>query len=374
MYTIEELVRIAKREKNERRSYLFVNPLQGKHVPADPVEVDGLCAGLAETIDLSFGDRKKFVIGFAETATGIAAATCSHLQNVVAYEHTTREYNEGHEYIYFTESHSHAREQLLDREGLGKAIDMAEMIILMDDEITTGNTVCKLISKIKENYGFPGEFVIASFVNSMTDERLEELREQGIECRYVLRIPHKYKAELAEEVGEQENPDACYDHEEVSAAVNQVKLKLNPRVAVSWDAYFESMDSAAEQIADGAALDSVERACVIGTEEFMYLTIALGEKLRKKFGVSDVRVHSTTRSPIVPSCQEGYPLNARYKLHSLYDSERVTYIYNLLQYDKVIIVTDGNGDREGLRDLFSAVKSVGNKSISIYRCEYEEQL
>ncbi|WP_155829677.1 phosphoribosyltransferase domain-containing protein [Butyrivibrio sp. AC2005] len=371
MYKVEDLVRIAKREKNKKRSYLFVNPLQGKHIPANPIEVDQLCATLAEKIDVDYGSRRKFVIGFAETATGIAAATCSHMENVIAYEHTTREYNEKHEYIYFTESHSHAKEQLLDRRGLGQALQKAEIIILIDDEITTGNTVCKLIYQINKEFGFSGSFVIASFVNSMTNDRIKELEAQGIECRYVIRIPHEYKSELAESVGEEENTDVCFDREDYVESVSLTKIKFNPREAVSWDEYFKNLNSVAEQIAYSINIKSLSTVGVIGTEEFMYLTILLGEKLKNR-GVLDVRVHSTTRSPIVPSCQDGYPLNARYKLHSLYDSKRVTYIYNLIHYDKVLIVTDGNDNNDGLLDLFSAVKSVGNKSITIYRCEYEE--
>ena len=198
MYTVDDLVKIAKREKNKKRSYLFVNPLQGKHIPADPVKVDNLCACLAKIIDDEFKENKKYVVGFAETATGVSAAVCQHMSNVVFFEHTTREYSRKKEYIFFTESHSHAKEQLLDKSGLETAVEKAEIIVLIDDEITTGNTVCKLIDQLKENYEYKGLFIIASLVNSMTDDRIEELKEQGIECRYVLRIPHEYKAELAE--------------------------------------------------------------------------------------------------------------------------------------------------------------------------------
>ena len=35
-YTEQELVAVARREKNTRRGYLVVNRLQGKHIPAPP--------------------------------------------------------------------------------------------------------------------------------------------------------------------------------------------------------------------------------------------------------------------------------------------------------------------------------------------------
>ena len=88
MYKVEDLVKIAKREKNNLRKYLFVNPLQGKHIPADPVSVDRLCSKLSYILNNDFGSEKKLVIGFAETATCISAAVCQHLNNALFFEHT----------------------------------------------------------------------------------------------------------------------------------------------------------------------------------------------------------------------------------------------------------------------------------------------
>jgi len=372
MYKVDDLVKIAKREKNKKRSYLFVNPLQGKHIPANPVKVDTLCADLADIIDSEFKEKKKYVVGFAETATGVSAAVCQHMNNVVFFEHTTREYSRKREYIYFTESHSHAKEQLLDKSGLDVAVKEAEIIILIDDEITTGNTVCKLINQLKENYEYNGLFIIASLVNSMTDERIEELKGLGIECRFVLRIPHEYKAELAESIDEKENSDEQYSIEAVEPFYKTVMLNSNPRSIVSWKDYRGDMVKAAEYIALDCGVKPGERIGIIGTEEFMYLTICLGEYICENDYAKSVRIHSTTRSPIVPSSQKGYPLNARYKLNSFYSEKRKTYLYNIGKYDRVIVVTDGSCKGKGFQSLISALKYAGNDTISVYRCRYEK--
>lgn len=372
MYTVDDLVKIAKRDKNKKRSYLFVNPLQGKHIPADPIKVDDLCAYLASVIDADFKEKKKYVVGFAETATGVSAAVCQHMSNVLFFEQTTREYSRKKEYIFFTESHSHAKEQLLDKCGLEVAVEETEIIILIDDEITTGNTVCKLIDQIKDNYKYKGQFIIASLVNSMTDERIEELKELGIECRYVLRIPHEYKAELAESIDEKENSDELYSLENIALSYKTVNLKSNPRTLVSWMDYRDDMFKMAEYITLDCGVQPEESVCIVGTEEFMYLTICLGEYLLDNNYVKFVRIHSTTRSPIVPSSQEGYPLNTRYKLNSFYSEKRKTYIYNINKYDRVIVVTDGSCKGKGFQSLLSALRFVGNDSISVYRCRYEK--
>lgn len=372
MYQINDLVRIAKREKNKKRSYLFVNPLQGKHIPSNPIKVEELCSKLSRVIDEDYRELSKFVIGFAETATGISATVCQFMNNVVYFEHTTREYNRVKEYIYFTESHSHAKEQLFCINATKEAVNESDLIILIDDEITTGNTVYKLIDQLRNKYDYNGLFVIASLVNSMTDERIAELREEGIECKYVLRIPHEYKAELAEQVDDREISDEVYEYYSNPIKYETFLIKSNPRQMVLWDVYFDEMHRLSEQIAADCNLKYEERVCIIGTEEFMYLTICLGDYLLTNKQAKEVAIHSTTRSPIVPSSQEGYPLFSRYKVNSLYSDKRITYIYNLIKYDKVIIVTDGSCRGKGIQSLISAVKSVGNDRVFVYRCKYEK--
>ena len=95
----------------------------------------------------------------------------------------------------------------------------------------------------------------------------------------------------------------------------------------------------------------------------------------------EVRCHSTTRSPIAVSKEEEYPLHTRYELRSLYDSDRVTYLYDIGNYDCTVIVTDAvnddserdrdeDGDRRGIDLLLGALHMSGNQNIYIVRwCE-----
>ena len=36
IYNKEDLVKVAKRDNNNKRTFLLVNPLQGKHIPVSP--------------------------------------------------------------------------------------------------------------------------------------------------------------------------------------------------------------------------------------------------------------------------------------------------------------------------------------------------
>ena len=95
---------------------------------------------------------------------------------------------------------------------------------------------------------------------------------------------------------------------------------------------------------------------VIGTEEFMFPAVLLAKKLEENgFKATS---HSTTRSPIVPSDSQGYPLNSRCRLHSLYDYERTTFLYNLYECDAVILITDAETEgNAALNELVEFLKA-----------------
>ena len=109
-------------------------------------------------------------------------------------------------------------------------------------------------------------------------------------------------------------------------------------------------------------LQSGERLLLLGTEEFMYPALAVGQLLEQDG--YQVWCHATTRSPIVPMAEQNYPLQARWQLDSLYEAERHTYIYNLQAYNRVIVISDGAlTDNKGLENLAAALRQCGNENI-----------
>ena len=105
-----------------------------------------------------------------------------------------------------------------------------------------------------------------------------------------------------------------------------------------------------------------EKILVVGTEEFMFPALYIGASMEDK-GCA-VRCHSTTRSPIAVSSDEGYPLRTRYELRSLYDSDRVTFIYDIGSYDRVFVITDAEGNEKAGRN--SLIHAIRKKNSSIY--------
>ena len=65
---------------------------------------------------------------------------------------------------------------------------------------------------------------------------------------------------------------------------------------------------------------------------------------------------------------EAYPIQSGYKLKSLYDAGRTTYIYNLEKYDQVILVTDSEQiPGESLDTVVRALRASGNDEILLIR-------
>lgn len=372
MFEIDQLVRLAKRENNQKRSYLYVNPMQGKHIPIEPNKMKDMCKELARLVSLKHRRDKLLVIGFAETATAIAAYVALNLDNALYYQTTTREREDGDtEFIYFTESHSHATEQFLNAKWFDDYLFMVDRIVFVEDEVTTGNTICKLIKAIDEKYTQKHiNYTIASVLNSMSETKIEELENKGIDCIFVEKLPFEYMVSTVNDLPE--ISDSMYDYTNADADMIDIQTimgKVNPRYTCKIDEYAASVNCLCGCIYEREFREAeYQKLLVIGTEEFMYPAIEFASYVQDRKRGIYIKTHSTTRSPIMAYSKENYPLRHRVKVRSPYEDERITYIYNLDKYDKVVIISDAKSDSiQNLKYLCSALKDAGNENISVYR-------
>ena len=367
LYNIDELVRVAKRENNAMRSYLYVNPLQGKHIPVSPSRALTLFAHMAGTLARRYKGKRLLVIGFAETATAIGAALAYYAGNAAYYMNTTREDVPGAEYLFFTESHSHATEQRLVKNRLGEVISDVDCVVFAEDEVTTGNTIEKLIRAITAEFDCGGcEFGIISILNSMSEARLAELEGRGIKCDFIQKIPPMYRAEEIDKY-EYKTPENEADSK-FAGDFRRVNIGnyWNSRIAAPVDLIREKAGGfAAELVKNADFRESPKRVLVLGTEEFMFPAMLAGKMIEEKFPAAEVRFHATTRSPIEVSDAEEYPLHLRKTLISLYDEGRRTFVYNLKKYDQIICATDADPIAQiGLGSLLKALADAGNGAVT----------
>lgn len=403
MLCTENIVAVAKRENNTKRAYLVVNRIQGKHIPVTPSEAFGMFQALGKKVKDSYKGQPLLLVGFAETATAIGAAIAAELD--AYYIQTTRECIPGVEYLYFSESHSHATEQKLVKDGLDQIIGKVSRIVFIEDEVTTGNTILNIIRLIRCNYGEQMDFSVASILNGMDQGAQEIYKKESIETLYLVKTNHSGYTEIASRFA----GDGIYHKKDGTVSgrkskvifgqegkivfdplsgeygkegIKEIKITgaRNARRLVKGSDYQESCQQLWEKVwksdlfdCGRAWFEKGQSILVLGTEEFMYPPLYVAEKLQA-LGYQ-VKCHATTRSPIAVSMEDDYPLHERYELTSLYDVGRTTYIYDLAGYDLVLVITDApsqnrKGDCAGLISLQKALCSCGNQNIYCVRwCE-----
>lgn len=340
-YTKETTLRVAKRYRNAKRAYLLVNPLQAKHMPVSPTEALTMMRTLGAGLQQEFPGTR-LVLGFAETATALGAAVASRLGPDCAFLTTTREAGEGPGWVRFLEEHSHAAEQKLWGGDLDALLQETDTVLFVDDEISTGKTLRNMVAQLTRRWPALGEktLVAASLLNRVTPEQEEALAEAGITCRCLVRLPQEDHTAQVADWTVTEAPPAVPQNLSFRQETLPGEGLLDPRKTLRIGAYDSSCQAVAEAMLSHTLgpVDTLGKTLVLGTEECMYPALRLGEGL-ERLG-AEVCCHATTRSPIGLCDTPGYPIRSGWKLPSFYEEERTTYVYNLKEYDTVIVVSD----------------------------------
>lgn len=340
-YTKETTLRVAKRYRNAKRAYLLVNPLQAKHMPVSPTEALTMMRTLGAGLRQEFPGAR-LVLGFAETATALGAAVASRLGPDCAFLTTTREAGEGPGWVRFLEEHSHAAEQKLWGGDLDALLQETDTVLFVDDEISTGKTLRNMVAQLTRRWPALGEktLVAASLLNRVTPEQEEALADAGINCRCLVRLPQEDHTAQVADWTVTEAPPAVPQNLSFRQETLPGEGLLDPRKTLRIGAYDSSCQAVAETMLSHTLgpVETLGKTLVLGTEECMYPALRLGERL-EQLG-AEVCCHATTRSPIGLCDAPGYPIRSGWKLPSFYEEERTTYVYNLKEYDTVIVVSD----------------------------------
>lgn len=358
-YSDNDIIAIAKRDNNTKRSFLLVNPLQGKHIPVSPAKTFALVKELSIKVFSENSTENILVVGFAETATAIGAILASFAPFSINYIHTTREVMGTSESLFFSEEHSHATEQKLIRASMDQYLTHNTRIIFAEDEVTTGRTIENVISVLLKTYPtLHLKFGIASILNGMSEDKIAELKRKDISCHFILPVPnYDYDAILSEFVYVEKNKIICENEPCIPYNTVEMSNYPDPRLCVNIQYYVKQCDRFSKLLYQklGQINLNQKKILIIGTEECMYPGLYFGNYLEKSTTGSQIRFHATTRSPILPCDHENYPLKCRYQLTSFYNEDRTTFIYNLSSYDYVFIITDAVLQTSGMNSLCQAL-------------------
>lgn len=380
---LRELLGLALR-RNPKRAHLLVSNVLGKHVPQRPSVVYAAGFDLGRRVRALLGEegaRRAVVLGYAETATGLGHSVADGLGDA-PYLHSTRRPVPGVARAGgFEESHSHATShlllpedpELLAADGPGPDGSPHSVLVLVDDEFSTGNTVLNTIRALHERYP-RDRYVIVALVDmrSPADRgRLAEFAaEIGARVDLVVRstgtvgLPDDVLAKGQALIAEQESaPGAGRRAEEQSPGTG-----IRTRLDLPWPAgvpdggrhgftpaHRALLEPALPALADRIAQalgDAPRRVLVLGFEELMYAPLRLGTALEERTN-AEVRYSTTTRSPVLAVDDPGYAIRTQlvFPAHDdPADGPGERYAYNVAGagFDAVVAVVDSAADTPAL--------------------------
>lgn len=361
---MNKYVRLAKRENNNKRGFLIVNPYLGKHVAMNPSDILKMFDNVATLTPYGIVPDRTLVIGFAETATALGIRYA--VKNGTYFIQTTREKTPfATNRLYFSEEHSHATEQYIVKDYVDKIINSIDRIIFIDDEITTGNTVLNAIKAINNAYDKEFKYDVVSVLNSMNEEQRQTYSDKNIGVYFLSHIDNSDYEDIAKSL----NPDGLYHiisgrpYDNTIGMYETTHVFNDTRMLAYGEEYSKDCDAVMNELKDKFK-NSIHgnNVLVLGTEEFMYPGLMFAEMLQRVFD-KNVKFHATTRSPISVSADDTYPLHERYEIKSVYDANRTTYVYDLDKYDSMFIVTEAEYlNKDGLNTLLLALH---NQNITV---------
>lgn len=384
---------------NKKRSFLFVSKVLGKHLAVEP-HVPLLTGALLamhsqapahpfigqvvqaiqtkqhlrevyeqvcqQPVELS---QPTLVIGFAETATALGHAYFKACRNAM-YIHTTREQLMGvSPLIHFEEEHSHATSHRLYAED--DVLTRYENIVLVDDEMSTGQTNLNIIEQLKQTYPQIKSFTVVSIL----DWRSEEQWAQYDAVAKALNVTITAAALMSGRMqvrGELEETDVASKKVRVDTAFRQLYVESDViyHTSQSEDRSICTTPYAkatgrfgltreqelvfADQLrVFSEGLPRAGKRLVVGTGECMYVPMVIAGNL-----AGEVYVKSTTRSPIY--CHEATLIQQKYTFESPENAGVTNYIYNIApgEYDEIVVVVERVASEQGLAELVAILQEL----------------
>jgi len=328
---------------NPRRAFLFLSKVLGKHYPAQPTAMEAVHRTLARGVPESSGPV--VFVGMAETATGLGQGVFeawmeAHPGSAALYLQTTRYRIDAAQCLSFEESHSHAPRVFLhlpQDDAARATVRAARRVVLIDDELSTGNTFVNLAAVLRSVMPELASVHLATISDFMGEaRRCDVARRMEIDCSVDSLLRGFWHFEPNGNMTMAAAPAQCADGREVRLE-DAGYGRLGRTAALALPAALATR--LAQEPVEGSTL-------VLGTGEFMHAAFVLGRAL-ERCGV-DVRVQATTRSPILRWGAVSHVLS----VPDPYGEGVPNYLYNVRpgQYARVLVCHE-SAPNERLRQL-----------------------
>lgn len=375
---LNEILGVAKRDNNPKRNFLFVTNLLGKCLIANPDVCRGTGYLMADLVmkSNSFNnevlinaikknkssiklkkeldkyidtDENIFVMGFAETATGLGMSVASAIKNSYYVTTSREEINDVKSIFDFEEEHSHATTHKCYLKDLER-LKNADRVILVDDEITTGKTCLNLIRELKK-ITKASKFSVLTIFDWRNEEYYDLYKdfidETGLDVTAYSLIAGSISDVTKDVFNENDNFNIfeVLEVEEMNGFKHSMHSTINGDIkyidnsglfGISFDE-IRALESRCKDIAMNISdRENGKKIAIVGHGENIYIPSRIASYLS-----NDVNFQTTTRSPLITENINEYPIKDRIK----FVNEDVTYyLYNTKEmernFDKTIMLTD----------------------------------
>ncbi len=383
---------------NPRRAHLLVSTVLGKHKPQRPKVIratEELLAGrvlaslrgttpddhVARTAlrdavlngtepirlqaDTAFADDI-LVLGFAEAAAALGAGVAAHLG--AWYACSTR-YPTRAAHLVFQEEHSHATGHHLTPVAPGPLTDPNRIVVLVDDELTTGRTVQNIVSALLRTGG-QTRYIVATITDLRTAADAEKLQRFAADHGVTIDVVSLHHSEFtapadaaarAEPLLAGLTPSRPTGAAISSGVLTRMTSTPTPSLADGVRHVNATYAGPARTAAHTLASHVTGNVLVIGVEEDMYFPLLIADELEQTVA-GDVEFGSTTRSPAFAYDNPEYGIRDRIE-YDLPNGQR-RYGYNFGEnHDTIVVVSCAAAD--DLTDLITVLRRRADHVIHI---------
>jgi len=424
---LSELVGVAFRE-NPKRAHLLVSKVLGKHYPQSPLviknaagilslqisnelfgsfnqqESDVITVGDAfrslrhtlrhnnargESIYLdqqlaenNLGGRNLVVFGYAETATALGAAVADSIDADYYINSTRYPDADAQEYGGFEEEHSHATSHHLTPKDDSYLNDKKTILVLVDDELTTGRTIMNTITMMQEK-AKRKTYYVATLVDLRnkeshdTMEKFAALNDIDIKVFSLysgyLDIPANSVEVAAPAIAEikKQAPEQAFSLKR-RAAVIKSKYAVSAPNSRNGFTDFDELKDVARTLATKIRKSLSGKTLVLGIEEDMYLALQVAYRLEKD-STLDISYSTTTRSPVLAYDNDGYAIRDRikYSVPEVAGDTEKRFAYNIgTDFNNIVIVSNGKAETERLTSpANSLIEALSERTRNIFIME-----
>jgi hypothetical protein len=306
-YKFDELFGVGSRI-NKKRGFVFVSKVLGKHFPSNPESMEFIHYELSDKIFQNIHGQNSLIIGFAETAVGIGQGVYDKLEkmnksyfdkNTFLFQHSTRYLTNNTISMSFEEEHCHAPSHIFyefENSDSKDILNNLENIVLIDDEVSTGNTSINFIKELHKKYPNVKNFNVISILNCMNEKQNKMINDFVKENQIFINFISLVEGEFDFEPN---NLEIDTNINSICSAPYLLKDKMSNILKNNYGRY--GIDNKNINLYNYMNIEEIEElkdknVLVLGTGEFMHIPFLVAKQL--SLNNINTFVQSTTRSPL----------------------------------------------------------------------------